>query len=137
MFLIKNEKVLTVLTLARWLKECIKADLFGWALAVLTPSLHESSSAHSVQKWIFQLLPSCYFYIVIKDLSILFQKMVYIGSSEHLPSYVLQLVFKNSNWILLNGFVKILWKCHYIILPLEHMLLPCLLLHSFFNRTML
>jgi hypothetical protein len=42
----------------------IKADLFGWELAVLTPSLHESSSAHLVQKWIFQLLPSCYFYIV-------------------------------------------------------------------------
>jgi hypothetical protein len=42
----------------------IKADLFGCALAVPTPSLHESSSAHSVQKWTFQLLPSCYFYIV-------------------------------------------------------------------------
>jgi hypothetical protein len=42
----------------------IKADLFGWALAVPTPSLHESSSAHSVKKWSFQLFPSCYFYIV-------------------------------------------------------------------------
>jgi hypothetical protein len=42
----------------------IKADLFGWALAVPTPSLHESSSARSVQKWTFQLLPSCYLCIV-------------------------------------------------------------------------
>jgi len=42
----------------------IKADLFGWALAVPTPSLHESSSAHSVQKWTFQLCFHHAIYIV-------------------------------------------------------------------------